>query len=108
MAAAVRYPPERIVPAPVPPGPLKPARDRGIRRMHHSGDCNVGEIAELFSVSRLTVCRSLDRTADLPPLPADTRSGPGIAKDDQLLPGAQEAETADHVKLRPAETPLNA
>jgi hypothetical protein len=48
---------------------LKPAQDREIRRMRDSGDYNVAEIAALFSVSRPTVYRSLDRTADLPPLP---------------------------------------
>ena len=42
---------------------LKPAQDREIRRMHDSGDYNVAEIAALFSVSRPTVYRSLDRTA---------------------------------------------
>ena len=40
---------------------LKPAQDREIRRMHDSGDYNVAEIAALFSVSRPTVYRSLDR-----------------------------------------------
>jgi DNA invertase Pin-like site-specific DNA recombinase len=52
---------------------LKPAQDREIRRMHDSGDYNVAEIAALFSVSRPTVYRSLDRTAELPPLPAGTQ-----------------------------------
>ena len=52
---------------------LKPAQDREIRRMRDSGDCTVAEIATLFSVSRPTVYRSLDRTAELPPLPAGTR-----------------------------------
>ena len=46
---------------------LKPAQDREIRRMRDSGDCKVAEIAALFSVSRPTVYRSLDRTAELPP-----------------------------------------
>jgi len=48
---------------------LKPAQDREIRRMHDSGDYNVAEIAALFSVSRPTVYRSLDRTAELPRFP---------------------------------------
>ena len=64
---------------------LKPAQDREIRRMHDSGDYNVAEIAALFSISRPTVYRSLERTADLPPLPADTRPAPDIARYDQLL-----------------------
>ena len=59
---------------------LKPAQDREIRRMHDSGDYNVAEIAALFSVSRPTVYRSLERTAALPRLPADTRPGPDVAK----------------------------
>ena len=48
---------------------LKPAQDREIRRMHDSGDYNLAEIAALFSVSRPTVYRSLDRTAELPRFP---------------------------------------
>ena len=64
---------------------LKPAQDREIRRMHDSGDYNIAEIAALFSISRPTVYRSLERTAALPPLPADTRAAPDIAKYDQLL-----------------------
>jgi hypothetical protein len=58
---------------------LKPAQDREIRRMHDSGDYNVAEIAALFSVSRPTVYRSLDRTAELPPLPAGTQPVPVLA-----------------------------
>ena len=64
---------------------LKPAQDREIRRMHDSGDYNVAGIAALFGVSRPTVYRSLERTADLPPLPADTRPAPDVARYDQLL-----------------------
>ena len=45
---------------------LKAAQDREIRLMHDSGDYNVAEIAALFSVSRPTVCRALQRTAALP------------------------------------------
>jgi Helix-turn-helix domain of resolvase len=67
---------------------LKPAQDREIRRMHDSGDYNVAEIAVLFNISRPTVYRSLDRTADLPPLAADTRPAPDIAQYDQLLTSA--------------------
>ena len=71
---------------------LKPAQDREIRRMHGSGECNVAGIAALFSVSRPTVYRSLDRTAELPPLPAGTRPVPDVTQYDQLLtrnPGQQ-------------------
>jgi DNA invertase Pin-like site-specific DNA recombinase len=64
---------------------LKPAQDREIRRMHDSGDYNVSKIAALFSVSRPTVYRSLDRTAEFPPLPAGTRPVPDVTKYDQLL-----------------------
>ena len=68
---------------------LKPAQDREIRRMHDSGDYNVAKIAALFSVSRPTVYRSLERTTALPALPVDTRSEPDIAKYDQLLTRTQ-------------------
>jgi len=64
---------------------LKPAQDREIRRMHDRGDYSIAGIAALFSVSRPTVYRSLERTTALPPLPAGTRPAPGIARDDQLL-----------------------
>ena len=64
---------------------LKPAQDREIRRMHDSGDYNIAEIAALFTVSRPTVYRSLQRTTGLPPLPADTRPMPDVAGYDQLL-----------------------
>jgi DNA invertase Pin-like site-specific DNA recombinase len=64
---------------------LRAAQDREIRRMHDSGDYNVAEIAALFSVSRPTVYRSLERTTDLPPIPANTRPAPDVAKYDQLL-----------------------
>ena len=60
--------------------------------MHDSGDYNVAEIAALFSVSRPTVYRSLERTTALP-LPADTRPEPDTAKYDQLLTHTQETET---------------
>lgn len=73
---------------------LKPAQDREIRRMHDRGDYNVAEIAALFSISRPTVYRSLERTAGLPPLPADGRPVPDIARYDQLL-------------TRPGETPAH-
>ena len=71
---------------------LSPAQDREIRRMHDSGDYNVAEIAALFSISRPTVYRSLDRTADLPPLQAATRPAPDIAQYDQLLTPAPGTE----------------
>ena len=52
-----------------------------------SGDSsvNVAEIAALFSVSRPTVYRSLERTTALPPLPAGPRPAPDIARYDQLI-----------------------
>jgi hypothetical protein len=71
---------------------LKPAQDREIRRMHDSGDYNVAEIAALFSISRPTVYRSLERTTTLPPLPSDGRPLPDVAKYDQLLSRTPEAE----------------
>jgi DNA invertase Pin-like site-specific DNA recombinase len=64
---------------------LKPAQDREIRRMHDSGDYNVAGIAGMFRVRRPTVYRSLERTTALPPLPADARPAPDVAKYDQLL-----------------------
>ena len=71
---------------------LKPAQDREIRRMHDSGDYNIVQIAALFSTSRPTVYRSLDRTAELPPLSAGTWPVPDVTRYDQLLtrnPGQQ-------------------
>ncbi len=68
---------------------LKPAQDREIRRMHDSGDYNIAEIAALFSVSRPTVYRSLERAAAFP---ADIRPVPDVTRYDQLLtrnPGQQ-------------------
>ena len=53
---------------------------------------NVAEIAAPFSVSRPTVYRPLDRTAELPRLPASTRPVPDATNYDQLLtrnPGQQ-------------------
>ena len=65
---------------------LKPAQDREIRRMHNSGDYNVAEIAALFSVKRADrVPVPATSGAGLPPLPADTRPAPDVAKYDQLL-----------------------
>jgi len=43
--------------------------------MHDSGDYTIAEIAVLFSVSRPTVYRSLQRTTALPP---DAQADPGI------------------------------
>jgi len=74
---------------------LKPAQDREIRRMRDSGDYNIAEIAELFGISRPTVYRSLERTAGLSLLPADTRAVPDIAKYDQLLASAPGTETRE-------------
>jgi DNA invertase Pin-like site-specific DNA recombinase len=75
---------------------LKPAQDREIRRMHDSGDYNVAEIAALFNISRPTVYRSLERTAEIPLLPADDRPTPDIARYDQRLtctPGTETKES---------------
>ena len=74
---------------------LKPAQDREIRRMHDSGDYNVAEIAALFNISRPTVYRSLERTTEIPPLPADDRSAPDIARYDQLLTRTPGTETRE-------------
>jgi hypothetical protein len=64
---------------------LKPAQDRKTRRMHGSGDHNIAGIAALFSVSRPTGYRSLERATTLPPLPAGARPTPDLATYDQLL-----------------------
>ena len=45
----------------------------------------IAEIAALFSVSRPTVYRSLERTTALPRSPAGTRPAPDIARYDRLL-----------------------
>jgi DNA invertase Pin-like site-specific DNA recombinase len=86
---------------------LKPAQDREIRRMHDSGDYSIAEIAGLFSVSRPTVYRSLERTSSLPPLPADTRPAPDVAKYDQLLPLRRQPRpgSPDHLGRGPARIP---
>ena len=69
------------------PPKLTPAQDREIRRMHASGDYPIAEIAELFSVSRPTIYRALQRTAPVgPALPADTRPLPDVSAYDELLP----------------------
>jgi putative transposase len=60
------------------PGPRDPPHARP-RRLQHRRD------RALFSVSRPTVYRSLERTTALPPLPVGTRPAPDIARDDQLL-----------------------
>ena len=44
------------------PPTFSPAQDREVRRMHDSGDYRIGEIAEIFSVTRPTIYRSLART----------------------------------------------
>ena len=69
------------------PPKLTPAQDREIHRMHASGDYPIAEIAELFSVSRPTIYRALQRRAPAgPALPADTRPLPDISAYDELLP----------------------
>lgn len=44
------------------PPKLSPAQDRHIRKMHDSGDYTIGEIAEVFTVTRPTIYSSLERT----------------------------------------------
>ena len=44
------------------PPKLSTAQDRQIRKMHDSGDYTIGEIAEVFKVTRPTIYRSLERT----------------------------------------------
>lgn len=44
------------------PPKLSPAQDRHIRKMYDSGDYTIGEIAEVFKVTRPTIYRSLERT----------------------------------------------
>jgi hypothetical protein len=67
----------------------------GRTRRHGVRKGNVAEIAALFNISRPTVYRSLDRTADLSPLPADTRPAPDIAQYDQLLTSAPATEARE-------------
>ena len=55
------------------PPKLTTAQDREVRRMHDSGDYRIGEIAELFRVSRPTIYRSLDRTR--PDVQGEARQG---------------------------------
>jgi DNA invertase Pin-like site-specific DNA recombinase len=70
------------------PPKLTAAQAREVHRMHASGDYTIAEIAELFSVSRPTIYRVLQRTAasGTTALPADTRPLPDMAKYDELLP----------------------
>jgi DNA invertase Pin-like site-specific DNA recombinase len=65
------------------PPKLSPAQTREVHRMHASGDYAIAQIAELFSVSRPTIYRSLQRTTD-GELPAGTRPPPDVAKYDAL------------------------
>ena len=51
------------------PPKLSPAQTREVHRMHASGDYAIAQIAELFSVSRPTIYRSLQRTTDGAELP---------------------------------------
>lgn len=68
------------------PPKLTAAQAREVHRMHASGDYTIAEIGELFSVSRPTVYRALQRTPADAVLPADTRPFPDVAKYDELLP----------------------
>jgi DNA invertase Pin-like site-specific DNA recombinase len=68
------------------PPKLTAAQAREVHRMYASGDYTVTEIGELFSVSRPTIYRALQRPpADTVPR-ADTRPLPDMAKYDELLP----------------------
>ncbi len=60
--------------------------------MHTSGDYAIAQIAELFSVSRPTISRALQRTTASAVLPADTRPVPDVTKYDALLPSRRPAE----------------
>jgi len=42
---------------------LSPKQQREVRRMHDAGDHSVGDLAELFSVSRPTIYRTLERSS---------------------------------------------
>lgn len=64
---------------------MQATSETDIRRMNDSGDYNIADIVGLFGISRPTVYRSLERTATLPPLPADDRPVPDVVKYDQLL-----------------------
>ena len=46
------------------PPKLSPAQTREVHRMHASGDYAIAQIAELFSFSRPTIYRALQRTTD--------------------------------------------
>ena len=71
---------------------LSPAQAREVHRMHASGDYAIAQIAELFSVSRPTVYRALQRTAASAALPADTRALPDVTKYDALLPTRRQGD----------------
>ena len=42
---------------------LSPKQQRALKRMHETGEYTISALGELFSVSRLTVCRTINRTA---------------------------------------------
>lgn len=42
---------------------LSPLQQKELKRMHESGDYSIGDLAEVFSVSRPTVYRTLKRKA---------------------------------------------
>jgi len=73
------------------PPKLSPAQAREVHRMHASGDYAITEIAELFSVSRPTIYRALQRSTASAVLPADTRPLPDVTKYDALLTSRQPA-----------------
>ena len=63
---------------------LSPAQAREVHRMHTSGDYAIAQIAELFSVSRPTIYRALQRTTASAVLPADTRPLSDVTKYDAI------------------------
>lgn len=70
---------------------LTPAQAREVRRMHASGDYPITEIAELFSVSRPTIYRALQRTTASAALAGAPQPMPDVSASGELLPSHQSA-----------------
>nr|WP_243971661.1 recombinase family protein [Methylobacterium sp. J-072] len=51
---------------------LSAKQQREVRRMHDAGEHSIGDLAELFTVSRPTIYRTLSRSVGSSPLPGET------------------------------------
>jgi DNA-directed RNA polymerase specialized sigma24 family protein len=58
------------------PPKLSVKQQRELRRMHDTGDYTIADLSDLFSVSRPTVYRTLDRTRGTSPVARAARQVP--------------------------------